>query len=196
MSWNIIQLFDNTDDVLETWTDLFLDVVNKNIPVKEHRVKHKIQPQWISPEILDAIRSRDRHKSLGNVNEYKFWRSKVTKLIRTAKREKYQTFIENNKNKPGSIYKNFKEVGAGKGCQKQSNITSVINSDNKHSEDPNEIANVFNDFLSMLQLNLKNPFHPSIMINSKTIVKARFQRTLNLRFQTFKKIKFSNFVLL
>ena len=157
MPWNIIQLFDNTDDVLETWTDLFLDVVNKNIPIKEHRVKHKIQPQWITPEILDTIRSRDRHKSLGNVNEYKFWRSKVTKLIRTAKREKYQTFIENNKNKPGSIYKIFKEVGAGKGCQKQSNITSVINSENKHSEDPNEIANVFNDFFVNVAAKFKEP---------------------------------------
>ncbi|MEW8548505.1 MAG: endonuclease/exonuclease/phosphatase family protein, partial [Candidatus Thiodiazotropha sp.] len=95
--WNIIKLFENTDDILESWTDLFLEVVNKNIPIKQHRVKHKNQPQWITPEILDAIRSRDRHKSLGNNNEYKFWRRKVTKLIRNAKRDKYQTFIENNK---------------------------------------------------------------------------------------------------
>ena len=70
--WNIIHLFDNTDDVLEMWTDLFLEVVNKNIPIKQHRVKHKIQPQWITPEILNVIRSRDRHKALSNVNEFKF----------------------------------------------------------------------------------------------------------------------------
>ena len=155
--WNIIHLFDNTDDVLEMWTDLFLEVVNKNIPIKQHRVKHKIQPQWITPEILDAIRSRDRHKALSNVNEYKFWRNKVTKLIRNSKRDKYQTFIENNKNKPGSIYKIFKEVGAGKGCQKQSNIPSVINNENKHSEDPNEIANIFNDFFVNVAAKLKEP---------------------------------------
>ena len=78
----------------------------------EHCFKN--QHECISPEILDAIKTRDIHKSLGNTVEYKFWRNNVISLIKRAKRDQYQSFIENNKVKPGSIYKIFQEVGAGK----------------------------------------------------------------------------------
>ena len=70
----------------EAWLDLFLQVVDKHVPLKQHRVKYKTQPQWISPEILDAIKCRDRHKSIGNENEYKLWRNKVIKLIQKSKK--------------------------------------------------------------------------------------------------------------
>ena len=79
-------MFEDTDDILEAWSDLFLEVVDKHVPIKLHRVKHKKQPEWITPDILDAIKCRDRHKSLANENEYKFWQNKVTKLIRNAKK--------------------------------------------------------------------------------------------------------------
>ena len=102
--WDVIQLFDHTDDILEAWTDLFLEVVDKNVPLKQHRVKRKNQPDWITPDILDAIKYRDRHKSLSNENQYKYWRNKVVTLIRNAKQDKYQTYIETNKIKPGSIF--------------------------------------------------------------------------------------------
>ena len=69
----------------------------------------------MSPEILEAMKLRDRHKALGNENEYKIWRNKVIKLIQNSKKAQYQTFIDNNKSDPGSIYKIFREVGAGKG---------------------------------------------------------------------------------
>ena len=94
--WDTIKLFDDTDDILEAWLDLFLQVVIKHVPIKQHRVKHKNQPQWMSHEILDAMKCRDRYKSLGNEENYKIWRNKVIKLIQNAKKEQYQTFIENN----------------------------------------------------------------------------------------------------
>ena len=154
--WDTIKLFDDTDDILEAWLDLFLQVVEQHVPIKQHRVKRKNQPDWISPEILDVIKTRDRHKSLGNMDDYKFWRNKVISLIKRAKRDQYQSFIENNKGKPGSIYKIFQEVGAGKGLRKQSTIGS-IKSDDSHTEDPNEIANAFNEFFVNIASKIKEP---------------------------------------
>ena len=69
--WDIIHIFDDTNDILATWSDLFLDVVDANVPIKQHRVKRKNQPQWITPELLESIKTRDRHKSLAmkmNIN--------------------------------------------------------------------------------------------------------------------------------
>ena len=134
----------------------FLQVVDKNIPIKQHRVKHKTQPEWLTPDILDDMKTRDRHKSLGNDKEYKWWRNKVNKLIKESKKNQYQSFIENNKNKPGSIYKLFQDIGAGKGCRKPSNISSV--EDNGiHIEDPTEIANTFNKFFVNIAAKIKEP---------------------------------------
>ena len=152
--WDTIKLFDDTDDILEAWLDLFLQVVDKHVPLKQHRVKHKNQPQWMSPEILDAMKCRDRYKSLGNEENYKVWRNKVIKLIQSAKKEQYQTFIENNKGNPSSIYKIFQEFGAGKGPQKQSNIGPIKNGDTP-IENPTEIANEFNDFFVNIATKLK-----------------------------------------
>ena len=154
--WDTIKLFDDTDDILEAWLDLFLQVVDNHVPIKQHRVKHKTQPQWLSPEILDAIKCRDRHKSLGNDHDYKAWRNKVTKLIQNAKKAQYQTFIEKNKENPSSIYKIFQEVGAGKGPHKQSTIDS-LNSGHTRIEDSLEMANEFNDFFVNIASKLKEP---------------------------------------
>ena len=83
-------------------------------------------------KIRDGHKSLDRHKSLSNETEYKYWRNKVTVMIRKVKQEKYQTYTEANKGNPGSIYKLFQEAGAGKGSRRQSRISSV-NTDEKYS---------------------------------------------------------------
>ena len=154
--WDTIKLFDDTDDILEAWLDLFLQVVDKHVPLKQHRVKHKNQPQWLSSEILDAMKCRDRHKSLGNHDEYKVWRNKVIKLIQNGKKTQYQTYISNNTGNPSSIYKLFKEVGAGKGPQKQSTIGSIKTGE-KLIEDSTEIASEFNNFFVTVASKLKEP---------------------------------------
>ena len=186
--WDLIKLFDDTNDILETWTDLFLETVDKNVPIRQHRVKHKNQPQWITPHILDAIKSRDRYKSLGNDHEYKYWRNKVTRLIKESKKVQYQTYIDNNKNNPGSIYKLFQEVGAGKGCKKQSNITSIINNGSQ-IEDPTEIANIFNDFFVNVASRIKEPVTGSNHDKLKEFCQSKLPENAKFSISTIDKHK-------
>ena len=63
--WDTIKLFDDTDDILEAWSDLFLQIVDNHVPIKQHRVKHKNQPQLLTPKVLDAIKCRDIYKISG-----------------------------------------------------------------------------------------------------------------------------------
>ena len=79
----------------------------------------------MSSEILEAMKCSDRHKAVGNEDEYMIWRNKALKLTHNAKKLQYQKFINDNKGNPSSIYKLLKEVGAGKGKHRQSNVTSV-----------------------------------------------------------------------
>lgn len=191
--WDLIKLFDDTDDILEAWSDLFLEVVDKNIPVKQHRVKRINQPEWLSPDIHDAIKSRDRHKSLGNENEYKYWRNKVTKLIKESKKNQYQTYIENNKSKPGSIFKLFQEVGAGKGCTRPSNI-SCVNHNGIYVEDPVEIANAFNNFFVNVAAKIKEPLVNSNHEKLKNFCNSRLPENTKFSIQALEKDKVLNFL--
>ena len=58
--WDVIKVFEDPDDILETWSTMFLDIVDIHLPVKEHRVKNKQQPKWLTPEIMNAMKTRDR----------------------------------------------------------------------------------------------------------------------------------------
>ena len=190
--WDTIKLFDDTDDIMEAWLDLFLQVVDKHVPLKQHRVKHKNQPQWMSPEILEAIKCRDRQKSLGNENEYKILRNKVIKLIHNSKKTQYQSFIDNNKGNPGSIYKIFQEVGAGKGKQRQSTITS-INVGDTQIDDSTEMANEFNDFFVNIASKLKEPLTKSNHDKLREFCNERISQETKFIIHQSKRKKFSSF---
>ena len=98
--WKIIQAFDNIDDIVSVWNTLFLEILNKHAPIKRHRVKKQYQPDWLTSEILDCMKERDKYKLNGNIETYKIIRNKVSSLIEQAKKWTYQTKIEEGKDDP------------------------------------------------------------------------------------------------
>ena len=52
------------NDIVGTWSDLFCDIVDKHLPLRQNRVKRKQQPKWFTADIIDAFKTRDRFKSL------------------------------------------------------------------------------------------------------------------------------------
>ena len=67
----------------------------------------KFQPEWLSSEILDCMKERNKCKLNGNISLYKELRNKVTNMIKTAKTKTYQTKIEDGKSDPRTIWKLF-----------------------------------------------------------------------------------------
>lgn len=84
--WDVDNIFEDVDDALETWYSLLFEVIDKPIPLKHHRVKRKNQPTWLTTEIIEGIKVRDRFKALGNQEQYKVWRNKVVSLIKQSKK--------------------------------------------------------------------------------------------------------------
>ena len=37
----LIKLFEDTNDVVDTWSSMFLNIVDKHLPMKSQRVKYK-----------------------------------------------------------------------------------------------------------------------------------------------------------
>ena len=153
--WDLIKVFEDTNDVVDTWSSLFLSIVDKYLPLKTHRVKYKQQPKWITPEIIDAMKTRDRYKALNNEAQCKIWHSKVISLIKKSKKAQYSALINENNNKPGSIWKHFREIGIKK-TNRNNNINS-IKIGNDCIDDSFKIASEFNKFFVSVASNLKEP---------------------------------------
>ena len=84
--WDVIKVFDDTNDIVETLSSLFSDIVDKHLPSKKHRVKRKQQPKWLTVDIIDAIKTRDRFKSINNHEEYRVWRNNESKMIKFSEK--------------------------------------------------------------------------------------------------------------
>ena len=87
-------MLENVDIMLDTWYSLFVKTVDKHAPVKTHRIKHGVQPDWVTTDILDKIKQRDNLKKQGRFEDYKNARNEVSSRIQEAKRSEYNTTLE------------------------------------------------------------------------------------------------------
>ena len=46
--WETIAYFDKVEDMVQTWNDVFLEIVNKHALIKTNRVKRKYQPECLT----------------------------------------------------------------------------------------------------------------------------------------------------
>ena len=112
---DIIKVFDGVNDIVDTWSDLFCDIVDKHLPLRQHHARRKQQPKWLSTDTIEAFKTRDWFKSLNNHEQYKIWRNKMSKMIIASKKLQYSEIINENVNNPSSVWKllrNWEQVNA------------------------------------------------------------------------------------
>ena len=63
---------------------------------------------------MDLMKERNKCKINGHMNAYKHLRNKVSKQIEIAKKNTYQSKIEEGQSDPKFIWKIFKELGANR----------------------------------------------------------------------------------
>lgn len=158
-SWDVVKVFDETNDILETWSSLFCDVVDKHPLIRKHRVRYKQQPDWLTVNIIEAIKSRDRFKSINNQYKYKLWRNKVIKMIKLSKKQQYSEIVHDNTNNPASIWKLFKELNASKRNTGNSILSIKINE--TLFENASDSASAFSKFFVSVVSDIKEPILPS-----------------------------------
>ena len=99
-------------------------------------------------------------------------------MIDSAKKETYQTRVEEGKDDPRSIWKLFKQFGTSKkGIAKDNNFEIKIN--NKTISNDLDIANGFNDYFVNIPSKLKEPIQPSEFTRLKDFVDSKVNDDTN-----------------
>ena len=90
--WDPAFIFDDPDDVVDAWYDIFQGVVDRFLPLKDKRVKRKFQPTWFNNHIVDGFKEHDKlltkAKKCGSDHDwlnYRRAKNHVTNLIKQSK---------------------------------------------------------------------------------------------------------------
>ena len=114
------------------WYDGFLPVIEKHAPLRRKRVKHPTLPQWLSTDIITAMKTRDKLKKEKKFDDYKKYRSKVTNLVQAAKKAYYEKLINHNKD-TSALWKAMNEITRkSRNKSASSEIKCSPNSFNEH----------------------------------------------------------------
>jgi hypothetical protein len=134
---------------------MFMEVTDEHAPIRERRVKHPKQPEWMSEEIQAAMATHDRFTSAGDSVNATIWRNKVSRLTEDAKSTTFISLIENNKGDSSAIWQYLRELVPTDKSKK----TNCLNDGDTVISDPFEIADEFNRyFTTVAECLAKNTF--------------------------------------
>ncbi|KAK3099743.1 hypothetical protein FSP39_008908 [Pinctada imbricata] len=177
INFNELKNFTEPNLALDQFYKLFVSVLDKHAKIKSKRVKCKNTPKWITTEINDARHKRDFFHKKGEMDNFRKWRNKVTELIRNAKRDYYKESIEEN-TRTSDIWKHLKEFTSRK------NETSInfMTHNGISSEDPNEIANMYNDFITNISKTLIDENQRETLETAHIVNFVRSKNSMNIKF--------------
>ena len=135
-SFDAIYGLSDPDEALAHFYELFLHVYDKHVPIRRQRVKNKLLPPWLTVDIRQAMKQRDRFKKQKNYPEFKKQRRHVKYLGRQAKKTYFKKIVSNQTDNTRLVWKALNALTKNVSCIQ--NIPSTLT------------AEVFNDhFLSL-----------------------------------------------
>jgi hypothetical protein len=143
------------------------------MPLKKKRVKHDTQPKWLTPELLELIKSRDqklKKAKFSNLQEdwqeLKRAKNKVTAAIRLAKKKFFRQSFEENGNNPKKLWTIIRHLS---GRNTNSSGVVFLEENDELIREPLQMAEIFNAHFSNLAKNLTdsniNSYDPGTLIN-------------------------------
>ena len=146
--WSVIESFDDINDAVVAWNNLFVDVANQHAPLKRIRSNHASKP-WITNEIKELMAERDYAlrvaKRSGNQEqwtEYRRLKNFTNRKIKSAEALPYKNLIESAEN-PKDMWRSLNSVI---GPNNQGGSPFQVNDGKRLVSEPKSVATKFNKF--------------------------------------------------
>ena len=176
LNWSVVTNCVEVNSAVKKLKNLLTYAMDKIAPEKEVRIKVRTEP-WMNNEILELIYERDKALIQSNNNKtnpdlrknYNKLRNKLINLIRNNKANFFQNKVDEHKNNPKLLWKQFKTLGYSNKSKGKSRIVLEINGEKCH--DPKTVSNHMNTFfltvaskLQRLIINVSNIFNTTSQI--------------------------------
>ena len=119
-------VFDDVNDSLATWEDIFSQAIDQHVPIMHKRVRKVKQPRR---DILDQLSKRDTllkkgraYKTADTWARYHGARYQATNMIMRVKRKYFKTSFQNRNGNFKSIWKLIKSLGGDKPTRQQESL--------------------------------------------------------------------------
>jgi exonuclease III len=154
----------NVDDIIEhnwtVWKNSFLEVSDKNAPIKISRLKNRCS-SWITTDIIKCMHTRDylHKKAIKSSDptrcnqfwhEYRKYRNTINKTVKKAKRDYLIESCSQNNNNPKQFWKDISSILPRKN-------TSQVNND--------ICPNKFNEYFSSIGKEVASNIQTSPLLN-------------------------------
>ncbi|WP_419587318.1 endonuclease/exonuclease/phosphatase family protein, partial [Thiolapillus sp.] len=116
--------FNDPDDAMLAWYNIFMPIIDKHAPLRKKRVKHPKLPPWLTKDVIGAMAIRDRLKKEKKFDDFKKQRNRVKSLVRSAKKAYFDRLVETDKS-TSMIWKAINEI-TNKSNRKTDNTTPPI----------------------------------------------------------------------
>ena len=153
------------DIAWNVFSNNFISVLDKVAPLKEVRIKNKTEP-WMNNDILENIRKRDmllhqfkKDNNSGVYEQFCRTRNQIQRDIKKAKASYFSDKIEENKNNPKGLWKQFRSLGYSSNGKDQSQIVLTVNGEKCFNS--TVVADCFNEFYTNVAGNLVKNLPPS-----------------------------------
>lgn len=135
LDWSELYLHRQVNAAWNIFKQKFINILNEVAPFKDIRIKGRTEP-WITPEILELIRERDKYFSKYNkkgnpihYGNYCKLRNKTQREIKKAKEMYFENKIEENKNNPKNLWQQMKNLGYSNKPKESSKIVIEVDGD-------------------------------------------------------------------
>jgi len=148
----VLESFDDINDAVVAWNNLFVDVANQHVPLKRIRSKQASKP-WITNDLKELMAERDYAlrvaKRSGNQeqwNEYRRLKNFTNRKIKSAEALHYKNLIESAEN-PKVLWRSLNSVI---GSNKQEGSPFQVHDGKRLVSEPKSAATKFNKFFAAI----------------------------------------------
>ena len=163
LNWNHLLLSEDVNYNFDIFIDKIQTIYNQCFPLKTKYLSNKrLNNPWITKAVLNSIRLKNnlfKDYKIGAISEnyYKQYRNTLNKVIKNAKEAHYMAIFTNFKNDTRKIWNTINEL---KNNPKK-NFLHHISYNNKILDNPQEIAEAFNEYFVNISPNLDKNIPPT-----------------------------------
>lgn len=135
----------NVDKLFSTFYNKLNKVVNRHAPFKpisKRKMKTLLKP-WITKGIRKSIRTKNKLLALGDREQYKLYRNKISNLTRLSKKLYFHQYFQDNINNAKKTWEGINNL-INRRKKSRKTISAIKRQDNHLSYDPLEYTNILN----------------------------------------------------